>query len=117
MPSEFQVTKFSYGDDAGFGFWLVSHYRQHLRYNNKLASLATPINISVFPILTVDGGRDGLRHWLDSHEKWHELIRPFAGVSSINLADVDFRKQEQFYAWLDLHAQEHAELDVGLGVT
>lgn len=116
MPSQFQITNVEWGDMAGFGYWLDTHYQQHLVYNNVLAARTPAVVLPIYNILTVDGGQPVLRFWLDSHETWHELVRPFANVVGINLADVDFRDQGQFYQWLDLHAQEHAEIDLALGV-
>jgi hypothetical protein len=116
MPSEFQITNLAYGDEAGFGQWLSMHFRQHLRYNDVLSALPSPAVITTFPILSIEGGNNGVKSWLNSHEKWHELIRPFAGITGIDLSDVDFTKPEQFYAWLSLHAAEHSELDLAFGV-
>lgn len=116
MASEFQIVDLSYGDEAGWGMWLDMHYRQHLRYNAVLAARNPAQVLPVYDLLTTTGGERGLRFWLDAHETWHELVRPFANVTGINLADVDFRKPEEFYQWLDLHAQEHSELDLAFGV-
>jgi hypothetical protein len=117
MTSQFQITEVSFGDAPGVGIWLDMHYRQHLMYNDILAALDPPQILPVYDLLVIAGGDAGLRFWLDSHETWHELVRPFANVIGINLADVDFRKPDQFYQWLDLHAQEHADLDLALGAT
>lgn len=116
MPSDFQIVTFTYGDEAGFGLWLDLHYRQHLRYNNVLAARSPPVVLSVFDILAIPQNKSALKFWLDSHENWHELIRPFANVAGINLAEIDFGQPDQFYQWLDLHAQEHAQIDLALGV-
>ncbi len=193
MSTEFAPNIVVFGDIAGFGQWLVKHYRQHLNYNSTLANkvsvasitliaggsgyttapavtitggsgsgatatagvsgghvnalvltgrgfgysptdvltvnfggpgtgaaatvaLTKPVLIAVQPILTMEGGKVGMRSWLDSHENWHEDIRPFANLTGINLADVDLSKQEQFDQWLSLHGQEHEELDLAFGL-
>ena|SRR5215468_1579587 len=116
MASEFQVTQFAYGDEAGFGFWLDSHYRQHLRYNDVLAARTPAQVLPIWDILAIPSDMSKFRFWLDSHENWHSVVRPFANITGVNLADVDFRSESQFFSWLDLHAAEHAQLDLAFGV-
>lgn len=116
MTSQFTLNTLEYGDQAGWGEWLVGHYRQHLQYNTVLATQSTPILIEIFPILTVEGGENGLRFWLDAHQNWHEAVRPLANVTGVDLSLVDFNDQSQFYQWIDLHNQEHAALDQAFGV-
>jgi hypothetical protein len=116
MPSEFEPTLFAFGDEAGFGQWLDGHYRQHLRYNAALAARSPPVIIANYPILTIDAGQKGLRFWLDAHESWHEQIRPYANVIGIDLSEVDFKNPDDFYQWLDVHNEEHSELDLAFGV-
>lgn len=114
--TQFALNTLAYGDPAGWGEWLVGHYRQHLAYNQVLAARTPAIIIQTWPILTVEGGDSGLRFWLDSHEQWHEAVRPLANVTSIDLSVVDFRKPDEFYQWVDLHNQEHTALDQAFGV-
>ncbi len=116
MSTEFSPNLFEFGDIAGNGAWLDGHYRQHLRYNAVLAALAPPIIINPYPIMIVQQGEVGRRDWLQSHENWHELIRPFANVTSIDLSQVNLDDPNQFYSWMDLHNQEHAALDSAFGV-
>ena len=116
VTTQFMPNLFSYGDEAGFGQWLVGHYRQHLAYNQVLAAQTAPIVIPVYPILTLTAGKPGVRFWLDSHENWHEAIRPYANVLGIDLSSVDWQNPNEFYQWLDIHNQEHGELDLAFGV-
>jgi|SRR5215813_4489476 len=116
MTSQFNPNTLAFGDDAGLGIWLVGHYRQHLAYNAFLASLASPIIIPTYNILAIAGGRLGMRGWLDDHEKWHEQIRPFANVTGVDFSAVDFNNESEFYAWIDLHNQEHAIIDTAFGL-
>lgn len=116
MSTEFALNTLEFGDQAGWGEWLVGHFRQHLRYNLALAIRSPPIIIQEYPILTVEGGQRGLRFWLDSHSSWHDAVRPFANVTGIDLSEVDFSKEGEFYQWIDLHNQEHAAFDQVFGV-
>jgi hypothetical protein len=116
MTTEFSPNLVAYGDVAGLGRWLVGHYRQHLRYNDVLAGRSPPVIIDDFPILELGSNSQERRVWADQHEKWHELIRPFANVTGIDLANIDFSDPSQFYQWIDLHNAEHALIDTAFGV-
>jgi hypothetical protein len=116
MATQFLPNTFEFGDAAGLGAWLVGHYRQHLAYNDHIAINTTPsVQIDEYDILTVEGGRLGARLWLNDHNSWHELIRPFANVTGVDLSSVDMSKQDEFYEWIDLHNQEHAAIDAAFG--
>jgi hypothetical protein len=116
LSTEFSPNLFAFGDIAGNGAWLDGHYRQHLRYNAVLAARTPPVIISVYPIMIVQAGELGRKDWLNSHENWHELIRPYANVTSIDLSEVNLDDPNQFYQWMDLHNQEHGFLDTAFGV-
>jgi hypothetical protein len=116
MSTEFALNVFAFGDAAGNGEWLVGHYRQHLRYNSVLSSRTPPVLIPEFPILTVEGGNIGRKSWLDGHASWHNLLRPIANVTGIDLAIVNMDDESQFYSWMDAHNQEHSLLDIAFAV-
>jgi hypothetical protein len=115
--TQFALNTFEFGDPAGLGTWLVGHYRQHLAYNQHIAATTTPpVELAEFNILTVEGGRLGARAWLEDHQSWHELIRPFANITGIDLSEVDMSKPKDFYEWIDLHNQEHIAIDSAFGL-
>lgn len=119
MTTEFQITDILYGDVAGMGMWSDGHYRQHLRYNAKLATNTPPVILPDFPIFycpLFSGSRKEIRFWLDAHEKWHELLRPIANITGPNFSDLQWEKEAYFYDWLDVHTAEHNLLDRRLGV-
>jgi hypothetical protein len=192
MSTEFSPNLFEFGDIAGNGAWLDGHYRQHLNYNNFLATslqvigltltsggtlyatapavsitggggsgatasaavsggsvvsltllsvgrgyssppsviftggggsgasatadLSSPILINTYPIMIVQAGELGRKDWLNSHENWHELIRPYANVTSIDLSEVNLDDPNEFYSWLDIHNQEHKFIDQAFGL-
>jgi hypothetical protein len=194
--TEFAINQVAFGDNAGLGAWEVGHYRQHVTYNNFLATnlhvasvslsaggsgytsapgvaitggsgsgaaatagvsggavvsltltnpgsgyaagdtltvvfggpgtgaaatatLSSPIIIPVFPILNLLSQGDVIvrKFWLNMHEQWHEQVRPFANVQSIDLSLVDFDKPTSFYEWMDSHNQEHNLIDTAFGLT
>jgi hypothetical protein len=117
MSTEFALNTFAFGDAAGNGIWLVGHYRQHLRYNSVLAARSPPVLIPEFSILTVEGGNIGRKSWLDAHANWHQLLRPFANITGVDLSAVDMEEEQQFYGWISAHNDEHSLLDVAFGVS
>ncbi len=119
MTSEFAINQVEYGDVAGMGAWSDGHYRQHLRYNAVLAGRSPSVIIPTFPIFyfpIFGGNPTEIKFWLDSHENWHEQIRPFANITGANFADLDYRNPLYFYEWQDTHNAEHALLDSAFGV-
>jgi len=116
MSTEFGANVFEFGDSAGRGEWEIGHYRQHLRYQVVLASLANPIVIPDFPIMRIGENKNEVRVWLDTHENLHTLLRGFANVNGINLSQVDLSDPNEFYQWMDSHNLEHAILDAIFGV-
>ena len=117
MATEFDPDIFLFGDRGSQGRWEIGHFRQHLRYLDVLARQNPPIILSDEAIITM--GQTNLEHriWLNSHQVMHELLRPYANVTGIDLALVDLRKEEEFYTWLDLHSQEHKLIDTAFGVS
>ena len=117
MTTEFDPTDFLPGDRAGQGRWEIGHYRQHQRYLEFLAGQDPPIIIAEQPIITMGNTDLERKIFLNSHQVAHELIRPYANVTGIDLALVDFKNEEEFFVWLDVHASEHALLDQAFGLT
>ncbi len=117
LTSEFAPNTFLFGDRAGQGRWEIGHFRQHLRYEAVLAARSPPVIIATQPIMTIGSTDLERRIFLNSHNTEHELLRPYANVTGIDLSAVDLTDEEQFYTWLDDHAEEHALLDVAFGVT
>ncbi len=118
MTSEFAINQIEYGDTVGMGLWSDGHYRQHLRYNAVLAGRSPPVLLPTFPIFyfpIFDGNDTEIRFWLNSHESWHELLRPIANVTGADLSDLDYKNPQYFYEWVDTHNAEHALLDAAFG--
>jgi len=116
VATEFKITEFEFGDSAGGGFWLVENFRNHLQYNAILAARTPPVLLPVFPIMAIEGGRIGRRSWLESHADWHNLLRPLAGATGVDLSVVDLDNENEFTQWMDAHRAEHQFLDQFFGV-
>ena len=117
MTTEFQANLVSFGDQSGLGAWEVGHYRQHLNYNDVLAARSPAVVLPVFPIFNLLGlSKFEIIFWLNFHEKWHELVRPYANVTNIDLSEFDITKPSVWYEWQDLHNAEHAAIDKAFGI-
>ena len=116
MASEFLFNQFEFGDIAGNGLFLVGHYRNHLQYNDVLAKRTPPVLLPEFPILTVEAGKIGRKSWLNSHQDWHELLRPLANTTGVDLSEVNMDNEAEFYQWIDAHNAEHRFFDQFFGV-
>ena len=117
MPSEFVPPIYLFGDRAGQGRWEISHYRQHLRYINVLASRSPPVIIGYHNLLRLGDTKLTRRVWLNDHENVHAQLRSLANVTGIDLSVVDLDDPHEFSIWLDAHATEHGLIDQGLGLS
>jgi hypothetical protein len=109
--------QFLFGDDAGFGQWRQEHWLEHIQFVQIAQAQTTPILIPDYDLTSWQNTRSFARNWLVTHESLHEDLRNITGVSGINLADVDLSKEDEFYTWLDAHADEHAQLRTAFGIT
>jgi hypothetical protein len=116
VATEFALNQFQFGDVAGNGEWLVGHYRNHLQYNAVLAKRTPPVLLPEFPILTVEAGKIGRKSWLNDHQNWHELLRPLANATGVDLSEVNMDDKSEFYQWVDAHNAEHRFLDQFFGI-
>jgi hypothetical protein len=116
MPVFFHDT-FLFGDDAAFAQYRQEHWYEHIQFVQIAQALATPILIPDYDLTSWRNTTSFARNWLVTHETLHEDLRNITGVSGINLADVDFSKEDEFYSWLDAHRTEHAQLRTAFGIT
>lgn len=116
MSTEFGANIFQFGDVAGRGEWEIGHYRQHLRYQVVLAGLTPARVLPDYPIMRIGETKAEVKSWLGSHEVLHELLRPLANITGVNLANVDMESPSAFYAWMDTHNLEHQLFDIAFGV-
>jgi hypothetical protein len=116
MATEFALNTFEFGDVAGNGAWLIGHFRNHLQYNAVLAARTPPVLLPEFPIMAVEAGKIGRTSWLNSHQNWHELLRPLANTTGIDLSEVNMDNESEFYQWIDAHNAEHKFFDQFFGI-
>lgn len=118
MTIFFQPDIVAFGDRIGFGWWLDTHNEEHSQFaslgqTGSLKFSAPPYDLTGWtwtdPLVMTD--------WLSVHAAIHDVLRQATGISGLDLADVDFNKQEFFQIWMDAHAAEHRALRTALGVT
>ena len=54
--------------------------------------------------------------WLNVHQNVHNLQNSVLGIAGNDISDVDFSKPDQVASWIWLHAQEHLQANLKLGI-
>lgn len=117
MATVFFPDKVLFDDTAGTGEWLMSHYREHLRFAQILAGLSTPYYVPDYNLAAWSSDENAVTAWLEAHQQIHDSLRQATGVGGIDLSEVNLQDEAQFYVWQDDHASEHDQLRSALGAT
>jgi hypothetical protein len=104
-------------DPAAFSIWLQQHYLEHRQFVETFQGLTPIVYIPDYNFALWGEERKVVTSWLEAHQATHEQLRLQTGVEGIDLADVDLSKEDQFFVWMDSHAEEHALLRTALGIT
>ena len=59
---------------------------------------------------------DSLQAWLQRHQDIHNQMDAILGIAGNDISDVDFSKPDQVASWIWLHAQEHFQANLKLGI-
>jgi hypothetical protein len=95
-------------DPAGWGLWLSGHSAEHERMRVICLGLSTPIIIPSFNVLDWRDEPELVQSWLVQHEALHQALRVATNITGADLSLVDLSNEEEWFLWLDDHAQEHA---------
>ena len=109
MSVQFQPDTCLPRDPAGWGMWLTGHSLEHEDFRIACLNLSTPIILPCFDLLSWRDEPEFVQGWLVNHEALHEALRTVTGVSGSDLSLVDLSKDEEWFIWLDDHAQEHQD--------
>jgi hypothetical protein len=104
-------------DPPGFSIWLQEHYLEHAQFVRLLQSLTPPIFIPDYNFALFGVDPTTTSGWLEAHQTAHLALRNQTGVGGVNLADVNFSKEEEWQIWMDTHADEHSQIRAALGIT
>ena len=88
---------------------LDSHNRILAAINAKGGTPLTGYNID--PISPID-----LKGWLKRHATMHEEANSKLSLQSNNLLDVNLQDEKELTSWIELHHQEHRDLEMALGI-
>lgn len=104
-----------YGDNEGFNRFLFENADQHLLFRSVLAQ-NYGIVIPAYPI--GDADPEDVDDWLLTHQQEHQAFAAALNLDNpINLLDTDWRKEGDFYDWLNNHYLLHVQIINTLGLT
>ena len=103
-----------YGDTEGFNRFLFENDLQHRLFKDTLASNFN-IVIPSYPLDNIDP--QDVDAWLLDHQQEHNAMNAVLGLDNpINLLDTDWRKEGDFYDWLNNHYLLHEQIIDRLGL-
>jgi hypothetical protein len=103
-----------FGDKDSLGVFLFENGRQHQVFRESFFDLN--ITVPAFPL--IDADPDNLDDWLLAHQTEHQAFATLLGLDNpIDLLDVDWNDEEDFYEWLSGHLAIHQQIASTLGIT
>ena len=104
-----------YGDEEGFQRFIFENAQQHQLFRDTLAQ-NFGISIPAFPLDNIDPA--DVDAWLLDHDQEHAAINSVIGLDNpVDLLDTDWRKEGDFYDWLNNHYLLHEQIIATLGLT
>lgn len=116
MP-QFQPDQVTFHDIPGYGAWDVGHGREHLQFVATMAQSTPSIEIPAFDMMVFLSAGNARKSILQTHAQVHNILRGALGVQGVDLSEVNLDQMDDFYVWLGVHAQEHANIRAALGIT
>ena len=104
-------------DPPGFSIWLQEHYLEHRQFVQLFQGKTPIVYIPDYNFALWSDDKPVMTSWLEAHQATHEQLRLQTGVSGIDLADVDLTQYDQWFSWMDSHADEHSLIRASLGLT
>jgi len=106
---------FTYQNTAAWQDFLLLNNLSHENYNLAFSRLG--IEIAAYPLLDIGATKEGISDWLETHYLMHKSLAANAGLGEIpDLSDVEVHSEDEFYTWLQQHAQQHQSLDYALNL-
>lgn len=103
-----------WGDTEGLQIFLMENALQHTLFKTSFYSLGliTPsYNLFDLQIENIDD-------WLLPHQNEHQAFSDYLGLQNpINLLDMNWNNEEQFYDWVSDHYYIHTAIASSLGLT
>lgn len=102
-----------WGDTEGLQTFLLENAMQHQLFKRTLSAQ----NMKVPSFNLFDVQVENIDDWLLPHQDEHQVFASYLGLSNpINLLDMNWNNEDQFYDWVSDHYQIHASIATALGV-
>lgn len=103
-----------FGDRDSLQEFLFANGIQHTVFREQF--FAAGLTVPAFPL--IDADIDNLDDWLLSHQTEHMAFSQILGLDvPIDLMDVDWNDEEDFYEWLASHLTLHQIIAAELGLS
>jgi hypothetical protein len=107
------LSEVTYGNKDSLDLFLFENQLQHTLFHNQLADFG--VIMPSYPLIDVDP--DNFDDWLQAHQVEHEFLANILNLSNpFNMLDADFRKEADFYDWLNNHYATHTQIVAALGL-
>lgn len=94
--------------------FLFENGRQHQLFREVFFDAG--LEVPAFPL--IDADIDNLDDWLLAHQVEHNAFATLLGLDNpVDLLDVDWNDEEDFYDWLSGHLAIHQQIVAALGLT
>lgn len=104
-------------DPAGFGQWLMGHYREHVQMASLCLALSPSVFVPGYDILSWKDEPKLVQQWLQSHQQMHQVLQQVTNLTGSDWSLVDFSDDEAFSSWMSDHANEHLQMRQVLGIS
>lgn len=100
-------------NDRDWSIWSLSHQASHRKIIQAIASQKQiPLQeYDLDPIYLAD-----ITNFLDKNQQAHNDMLGALGISGSDLQQVDIKNANQKKAWVAIHAREHQQAELALGV-
>ena len=103
-----------FGNTEELNAFLFENGMQHQLFRDTI--MDTGITMPAFPLMDAD--TSNLDDWLMAHQVEHQAFASVLGLENpINLLDVDFNNENDFYEWLADHLYTHQLIVAQLGLS
>ena len=109
-----ELNQVEYGNNESLQTFLLENALQHTRFKAILAQKgrSTP-SFNLFDLDTTN-----IDDWMLPHQNEHEAFAQLLGLQNpINLLDMNWNDENQFYDWISDHYFAHVAVAAALGVT
>ena len=92
-----------------FSFHNISEHR-------RIADAIQATYSQTVPVLAIDPIPVPYDDWLEKHYEMHSQAADITGTVNYDLRDVDFSSPGDLQSWIQLHYQQHLDLNRALGL-